>query len=87
MAEVRRHTNEYVFHHPHSVLYTATPMAKILLKVTNVVRSENLALFTVTSIHCIRKSTKNKLRNWMKSKMESNIKFKVQTGQNTEKSS
>ena len=45
MAEVRRHTNEYVFHHPHSVLYTATPMAKILLKVTNVVRSENLAVY------------------------------------------
>ena len=33
-------------------------MAEILLKVSNVFRSENLALFTVTSIHCIRKRTK-----------------------------
>ena len=33
-------------------------MAEILLKVANVFRSENLALFTVTSIRCIRKSTK-----------------------------
>ena len=58
MAEVRRHTNEYVFHGANSVLYTTHPMAEILLKVTNVFRSENLALLTVTSIHYIRKSTK-----------------------------
>ena len=41
-------------------------MAEILLKVSNVFRSENLALLTVTNIHCIRKSTKN----WMKSKLD-----------------
>ena len=33
-------------------------MAEILLKVSNVFHGGNLALFTVTSIHCIRKSTK-----------------------------
>ena len=60
MAEVRRHTSEHVFHDAHSVLYTVHPMAEILLKVANVFRSENLALFTVTSIRCIRKSTKNR---------------------------
>ena len=38
-------------------------MAGILLKVINVFRSENLALFTVTSSHCIRKSTKKNNRN------------------------
>ena len=48
----------YVFHDAHSVLYTAHPMAEILLKVSNVFHGGNLALFTVTSIHCIRKSTK-----------------------------
>ena len=58
MAEVRRHTSEYVFHGANSILYKAHLMAEISLKVTNVFRSENLALFTVTSIHCIRKSTK-----------------------------
>ena len=58
MAEVRRHTSEHVFHDAHSVLYTVHPMAEILLKVANVFRSENLALFTVTSIRCIQKSTK-----------------------------
>ena len=35
-------------------------MARILLKVVNVFRSENLALFVATSIHSIRKSTKKK---------------------------
>ena len=33
-------------------------MGGILLKVINVFHGENLALFTVTSIHSIRKSTK-----------------------------
>ena len=47
-------------------------MARILLKVVNVFRSENLALFVATSIHSIRKSTKKKkLRNKMEPKMES----------------
>ena len=35
-------------------------MAGILLNIINVFRRENLALFTVTRIHCIRKSTKNR---------------------------
>ena len=47
-------------------------MARILLKVVNVFRSENLALFVATSIHSIRKSTKKKkLPNKMEPKMES----------------
>ena len=86
----RRDTSEHaVFHDVNSILYTAYPMAGILLKVINVFRSENLALFTVTSSHCIRKSTKKKqkLRNKMEPKMESNRKFKTQTGEKTEKSS
>ena len=63
-------------------------MARILLKIINVFRSENLALFTVTSIHCIQSSTKNKnSETWIESKIESNRKFKTQTGQKTEKSS
>ena len=46
----------------HFYLYTVTNIhtkAGILLKVFNVFRCENLALFTVTSIHSVRKSTKN----------------------------
>ena len=62
-------------------------MAWILLQVINVVCGENLALFTVTSIHSIQKSTKDKLQNNIQPKMKSNRKFKVQTGQQTEKSS
>ena len=63
-------------------------MARILLKIINVFRSENLALFTVISIHCIQSSTKNKnSETWIESKIESNRKFKTQTGQKTEKSS
>ena len=58
MAEVRRHTSEYVFHGVNSILHAAHLMAEILLKATNIFRSKNLALFTITSIHCIRKNTK-----------------------------
>ena len=39
-------------------------MTGILVKVINVFRGENLALFTVTSIHCIPKKYKN--RNYWK---------------------
>ena len=35
-------------------------MAGVLIKVINVFGSENLALFTINSIHNIRKSTKNR---------------------------
>ena len=62
-------------------------MARILLQVINVICGENLALFTVTNIHSIQKSTKDKLQNKIQPKMKSNRKFKVQTGQQTEKSS
>ena len=72
MAEVGGHTSENdVFHDVNSILYTAYTMAVIFLKVINVFRSENLALFTVTSIHCIRKSIKKKIRNRMEPEMES----------------
>ena len=64
-------------------------MAWILLKVINIFRSENLftyeGLFTVTSIHSIRNSTK-KQKLWHKmwpkieSKMKINKTFKAQTG-------
>ena len=58
MADVSRHTNEHVnfvkiFHD-----VTSYSMAGILLKVINVFHGEDLALFTVTSIHSIWKSTK-----------------------------
>ena len=54
------------FHAVNSVIFTVTltftPKAGILLKVITVVRIENLALFTGTSIYSIRKSTKNRNR-------------------------
>ena len=61
IAEVGGHTSEHdAFHDVNSILYTAYPLAGILLKVIKVFCSENLAVFTVISIHCIRKSTKNR---------------------------
>ena len=65
MAEGSGHISEYVnvtnvFHGVNSFFYTVHPMARILLEVVNVFRSENLPLFTLTSIQSIRKSTKNK---------------------------
>ena len=55
----RQDTSEHdVFHDVNSILYTGYPMARILLNVINVFCSENLALFTITSIHCIQKSKK-----------------------------
>ena len=54
----RRHTSEDdFFHGVNSFLYKVYPMAGILLKVFNVFPSGN---FMVTSIRCIRKSTKNR---------------------------
>ena len=49
-----------VFHDVSSVLYTETKFTKagILIKVINVFCSENVNLFTVTSVHGIRKSQK-----------------------------
>ena len=68
----------YVFHDAHSVLYTAHPMAEILLKVSNVFRSENLALFTVISIHCIRKRTKklDEIQNGRQHKIQGSSRSK-----------
>ena len=68
MAEVSRYINdhEYVindFHDVNSNFYTVTniyPQVEIFLKGINVFRSENVCLFTVTSIHNIQKSTKNR---------------------------
>ena len=41
-------------------------MAEILLKVSNVFRGENLALFTVTAFT----ASENVQKNWMKSKLD-----------------
>ena len=68
-----------VFHDVNSVLHTVTsiyPKVEILLKVSNTFCSEYLALFTVTSIHIIRKSAKSRNRN---------RKFKTETDQKIEK--
>ena len=54
----RRHTSEDdFFHGVNSFLYKVYPMPGILLKVFNVFPSGN---FMITSIRCIRKSTKNR---------------------------
>ena len=51
MAEVSLHVNVVnVFHIVNSILYTVHPLARILLKVIAVFRSEHLALSEVTSI-------------------------------------
>ena len=61
IAEVGRHTSEHDFFQDlNSILYTANLMNGTLLKVIDVFCNENLALFTVTSIHGIQKSTKNR---------------------------
>ena len=54
----------------------------ILLKVINVLRKEDLALLTVTSIRSIRKSTKN--RN-SETRWQGNRKFKAVQGSNRSK--
>ena len=53
-----------IFHDVNSVLYMST---NIYTKagIITVFYSENLAFFTVTSIHSIRKRTENKLRDKM----------------------
>ena len=58
MAEISVRTSERVnvtniLLDVNSILYTVHPMARILLKVINVFCGENLAVFTVTSIHSI----------------------------------
>ena len=60
MADVSGHTSELVSFVNIFLDVTSYSMAGILLKVINVFRGEELALFTVTSIHSIRKSTKNR---------------------------
>ena len=59
-------TNVFCFHDLNLLLYTVSNIqskAGVLLKVGNVFRCENLALFTVTSIHSIRKSAQNRSSN------------------------
>ena len=71
MAEASGHISEHVnvinvIYDVNSISYTATnihPKAGILgmlLKVINVFRSENLALFIVSSINSTRKNTENR---------------------------
>ena len=62
-----------VFHYVNSVLYTVTNIyskAEILLKVITIFRSENLALFTVTSIQTSKKAEKTETpkqdKTWQK---------------------
>ena len=61
MVEVSGQTSGcYVFRDVNSILFTAHPMTVIWLNVLNVFHGEKSALFTVTSIHSIPKSTKNR---------------------------
>ena len=56
MVEVSEHTSEHI----NSVLYMLHHLAGVLLKVANAFHSENLALFTKTSIQSIQKSTQKR---------------------------
>ena len=63
MAEVSGHISEHVnvFHDVTSTLYTITNIylkADILLNAINILHSDNLALFFLTTIHSIQNSTK-----------------------------
>ena len=65
MVGVSRHISEHVnvinnFHDVNSFLHTTHPITRILLKILNVLRGKNEALFMVSSIHSIGKSTKNR---------------------------
>ena len=75
MAKIGRQTSEHNFYDVNSY-----PMAGILLKVIN-----SLIHGSQHSLHP-KKYKKQKPRNRIKLKMESNRKFKAQTGQKTEKS-
>ena len=69
------------------VLYTVTNThsnAGILLKVSNVFRSEILALFTVTSIHRIQKRTKNRNPKTRWKLAEDSRLYKAQASQKIE---
>ena len=57
----------------------------VLLKVINAFRSENLASFTVTSIHSTHTKTETPKQNGRQKKKKSK-KLETKTGQNTEKS-
>ena len=79
IAEVSRHTSDHVnviniFYDITSILHRAHGILGVLLKTINVFCGENLALFTVISIHNTRKEILKKLRNKMKPKMERNTK-------------
>ena len=89
MVEVSGHVSKlvnviFVFQDVSSVLCTVTtihPKVRMLQKVITVFQHENLALFMVTSICSIRKSTKHRLWNNMKS----DRRFKVTQGSNKSK--
>ena len=70
-----------VFHDLNSILYTVSnihPKAGVSLKVGNVFLSENLALFSVSRIFSIWKSTKNR-NSEIRWKTTENTKFKSET--------
>ena len=90
MAEVSGLINNLVnviivFHDVRSVFYTVTiiqPKAGMLRKVITVFQRENLALFTVTSIHSIRKSKKHRSSNKTRWKVAEDTRLhKAQTDQ------
>ena len=78
----------HLFHVVNSVLYAVSniyPKTEILLKVITVFNSKNLTLFKVTSIHSIRKSTKNRNSETIWKVTEDSRLCKTQTYQKTEK--
>ena len=58
----------------------------VLLKLINAFLSENLASFTVTSIHSTHTKTETPKQNGRQKKKKKSKKLKTKTGQNTEKS-
>ena len=76
MAKVGGHESEHdVFHDVNSIYTRRTPWPGFNEKLSVFPVVKTLALFTVTSIHCIQKNTK-KLWNRMEPKTESNRKLK-----------
>ena len=78
----------HLFHVVNSVLYAVSniyPKTEILLKVITVFNSKNLTLFKGTSIHSIRKSTKNRNSETIWKVTEDSRPCKAQTDPKTEK--
>ena len=92
MVEVSGHVSKlvnviFVFQDVSSVLCTVTtihPKVRMLQKVITVFQHENLALFTVTSICSIRKSTKHRDSETTWKVTEDSRLHKAQTNQKTE---